>query len=152
MELKIAKDIIHVRVEPAGRDHWNSNRNPLPPTLVPNGSIILTGDDPMIKGRAGESQRRKELAAHELVERQPTASLQDVPGDVYAEIGVFEVMTDRESQPSVPDAAAVGFKGAPPHFEIAANGSFVGESCRVAEQVAQCDLAFGVGFRNGSRP
>jgi hypothetical protein len=113
---------------------------------VPTSSIIITGDDPMVEGCADESQRRKELAANELVERQPAASLQDIPSYVHAEVGVFGVMTDPESKPGVRDAAAMRVKGSPPHFVIAADGGFVRESCRVAEQVAQRDFLFRGGF------
>jgi hypothetical protein len=141
--------VLDARVSTPGGDHRDPDGQALSEqSVVADGPIVIVRDMRLVEGGPMKAERVEKMATQVTVEGDTARSLQDVSRQVDAEIGVLVVVADREPQPGMADALAVGVERSGAYEVVRADRGLVGEPCGVAEQVAQRDRALGMGLES----
>ena len=131
-------------VEAARRDQAELERHALDSFLVAAGAVLVPPDLGPVERAARHAERRQQRVVDVLPERHAGHDLQDVAGEVDAEVGVAVPLPDRVAQPSLADAPGVDVERREARVVVVPHHVLVGESGAVAEQVAQRHAALGV--------
>jgi hypothetical protein len=105
---------------------------------VADGALIVALEHARIERRSRQAQRFEQRLLRVPPEVSAGEPLQDVAGEIYAQVRVLVMMADREAEPGIGDASRLPLEIVGVGIEVRADRRLVGEAC-------PCDLGDVVG-------